>query len=292
MQSFERYNPIAVLLYFAAVIVPAMTGMNPVMLIISLFGSVLYFAVIEKKRDMKAHLFFFLMFIVLAFINPFFYHNGKTVLFVVNDTLITLEALVYGIFASAMISSVLYWSRSFSLIMTEDKLLYVFGKLSPKFALVLSMAIRYIPLMARQTKKVEAAQRAMGIYKEENIADTIKGKARIFSIMTTWALENGIITADSMAARGYGDGRRTNYSDIRFGKKDALLCVLILLPLSAVTALSAAGAVSFVYYPAFSEIPHDAAAAVCYAAYLFMALLPTVAELTERIKWKYLISKI
>ena len=280
------------LLYFAAAIVPAMSGMNPVMLMISLFGSVLFFLVIEKARDIKAHIFFLFMFLILAFINPFFYHNGKTVLFVVNDTLITLEALVYGIFASAMISSVLYWSRSFSLIMTEDKLLYVFGKLSPKFALVLSMAIRYIPLMARQTKKTKAAQKAMGLYREENIADTIKGKARIFSIMTTWALENGIITVDSMTARGYGDGRRTNYSDIRFGKNDALLCLLTLAPLSAVITLSALGAVSFNYYPAFSEIPLDMPAVICYCSYLFIALLPTAAELTERIKWKYLISKI
>ena len=103
-----------------------------------------------------------------------------------------------------MIVSVLYWFRTLTHIMTSDKLLYLFGSVSPKLALILSMTLRYIPLFRSQIRKTQQAQKALGLYKEDSIPDNIRGGIRIFSVMVSWALENGVITADSMTARGYG----------------------------------------------------------------------------------------
>lgn len=154
MRTFAEYNPIAVAVYFLAVAAIPMFSMNPVILLLSFIGAVLLYFIRNGMKNGRTHMYSLLLFIVMALINPLVSHNGVTVLFVMNDNPVTLEALIYGIAASAMIISVLYWFRSFSQIMTGERLLYVFCALSPKLALVLSMALRYVPLFGSQTKKI------------------------------------------------------------------------------------------------------------------------------------------
>ncbi|HOP11590.1 MAG TPA: energy-coupling factor transporter transmembrane component T [Oscillospiraceae bacterium] len=291
MKNFADYNPIAVFIYFLAAAGMAMFTTDPVILAFSLVGSVLFFIARNGRKGLRSHLFFFVLFLLMALINPLFYHNGVTVLFVMNDNPVTLEALLYGIASSAMIVSVLYWFRSFSQIMTGDKLLYLFGSASPKLSLILSMTLRYIPLFGKQAKKVDQAQKALGLYKEDNIIDRMRGGTRVFSVMVTWALENGIITADSMTARGYGIGRRTFFSLYRFRKSDLTL-TLISLGLLAATAVGIGfGVVDFTYYPEIAMAPVTAVSAAAYAAYGLLAFMPAIMEAEESIKWKYLLSK-
>lgn len=292
MQNFDNLNPIAVSIYFATVAGIAMFCMNPILLSFSLFGAILFFLLRNGRKQIKSHLGFLLLFFVMALINPLFYHNGATVLFVINDRPITLEAAVYGVVASAMILAVLYWFRSLTQIMTSDKLLYVFGKLSPKLSLVLSMGLRYVPLFNRQTKKINAAQTALGLYKDDNIIDRIKGKTRVFSVLLTWALENGIITADSMAARGYGTGRRTHFSLFRFRKADIVLLLLTLI-FGAVTCVSlGTNALDIIYYPKIEASAFTPMSVLGLTAYGILTLLPIFIELEEKIKWNCLKSKI
>ena len=292
MRGFKELNPAVIMLYYLCVIGIAMFCTDPVITGFSLAGAVTMFLTIDRKRKIGIHVSFFLLFAVLALINPVFYHNGVTVLFVVNDNPITLEATLYGITASAMMISVLYRFRTFTMIMTADKLMYVFGKLSPKISLILSMALRYIPLMRTQTSKVRNTQKALGIYREDNIADTIKGEARIFSIMTTWSLENGIITADSMEARGYGLHKRTNFSVFRFTLPDRIM-LAVFLSLAGITVWAvASGEAGFAFYPALSGISLTPLSIAGYAAYGILSFLPPIIEWKEAVRWKYLISRI
>ncbi len=288
MRSFSDYNPIVVAIYFLAVSGIAMFCMHPILLLLSFLGA--FFLYILQKGT--GHGFFFLLFIGSALINPLFTHNGVTVLFVINDSPITLEATIYGITAAFMLISVLYWFRSFSHIMTSDKLLYVFSRLSPKLSLVLSMGLRYVPLLQNQAKKIKKTQIALGLYKEDNIIDRIRGKIRIFSIMVTWALENGIITADSMAARGYGIGKRSRFSLFRFRASDLVFLIVILL-FSAVTLWSiGVRAIDFIYYPAIKLPSLTVTSVLGYCAYGLLCFLPILIETEVYIKWKYLQSKI
>ena len=217
MRRFQDHNPIVVFVYFLLVTVVCVLCMTPTVTLVSLAGAVILDSVVYEKRGIGKHLRMLLIFFLLSLLNPFLYHNGVTVLFVLNDNPITLEALLYGVCAALMVISVLYWFRSFSVIMTEDRLLYVFGVFSPKLALLFSMTLRYIPLFSKQAKRINNAQKALGLYKEDNAIDSIRGGVRIFSALMTWGLENGIITADSMAARGYGVRKRTFYTIWKFG---------------------------------------------------------------------------
>ncbi len=292
MRSFEAYNPIALAVYFISVSGFAMLCMNPIILLISLTGAVSLFLIQNGKRNIGSHFGFFGLFLIMSLINPLFSHNGKTVLFVLNNSPITLEAVFYGASASGMIVSVLYWFRSFSRIMTEDKLLYIFGGFSPKLALVLSMGLRYVPLFRRQTKKTSAAQTAVGLYKDGNIIDSTRGGIRVFSVMLTWALENGIVTADSMAARGYGVGKRTNFSNYRFRSSDIVFTVVTLVFASVVCISIGMGALDFAFYPEVRASKITLMSYIGYIFYLLLAFLPIFIETEERIRWKYLSSKI
>ena len=113
MRGFRELNPAVIAVYYLCVIGTAMFIMHPVIITLSLVGAVTLYITIDKKRKAGLHVSFFLLFLILAVINPIWYHNGVTVLFVVNDSPITLEALLYGVFAAAMIISVLYRFRTF-----------------------------------------------------------------------------------------------------------------------------------------------------------------------------------
>ncbi len=290
MRIFSDSNPVAAALYFLAVTGIAMFSSNPVISAISLVGAVALFILQSDGKKLSVHLFSVVLFAVTALVNPLVSHNGATVLFVVNDSPITLEALIYGICNAVMVVAVLYWFRSFSLIMTADKLLYLFGALSPKLALTLSMALRFVPLFGTQIKKVHASQKALGLYKDDNIVDSFKGGMRIFSIMVTWALENGIVTADSMTARGYGTGKRSNFSLFRFRTEDIILLCSVLV-LSAVTLYGIIGA-KFSFYPYLSAPETSIKTVAGYVSYGLMILLPVIIGVKEELKWKYLKSKI
>lgn len=292
MRSFENCNPIVITIYFLSVMGVLTFSQDPILLMLCFIGALGYILVRGSRLSAKSHLFYFVLFFVLAVLNPLVSHNGKTVLFVINDSPVTLESLVYGIVSGGIIVTVLYLFRIFSEIMTRDKLLYVFGSLSPKLVLILSMGIRYVALLRERRSKISESQKALGLYKEDNILDKTKSDLRVFSILISWALENGIITADSMAARGYGRHRRTYFSLFKFTKIDLLVLVLTIICLVLSVVGMALGCIDFEFYPTLEFAKITPLGIASYSAYGTLAVLPIILETEERIRWKYLRSKI
>ena len=292
MRAFESCNPIVITAYYLSVICILMFSQNPFLLLLGFFGAINYFIFRNGQKNARSHLFCFFVFLIMSLINPLLSHNGKTVLFVINDSPVTLEATVYGIVSAGIIVTVLYLFRSFTEIMTRDKLLYVFGKLSTKLSLILSIGLRYVPLFKERAKKIYENQKALGLYKEDNVLDKIKCDLRIFSILITWALENGITTADSMSARGYGKKKRTYYSLFKFGKADVFILILIILCFTITIIGIGVGTLDFIFYPSIRLADATPLGIVTYIAYGVLTLMPIIMETEERLKWRYLQSKI
>lgn len=284
MRAFDDCHPSVTVCYFAAVSAVAMCCLDPVILFISLAGAVATFVVRNGSRELSGHLWSALLFVGMALVNPLVSHKGATVLLFLGDNPVTLESCCYGVVAAAMIVAVLYWFRSLSQIMTSDKWLFVFGGLSAKLALVMSMALRFVPLFAMQFKKVKATQTALGLYKDDNIVDHFKGGVRVFSVMITWALENGIVTADSMTARGYGVTRRSRYALFRFRVSDGVMLAVVAVLFSAAISLTLQP--QPIFYPVIVMPSVTARRVVCYAAYAALSALPTLIQLKEAIKWR------
>ncbi len=289
MRDFENINPFALFVYFACVTVIPMFFANGYIYIISLIGSLSYYFYKNKSNNISVHIFSFFLFLAIALVNPIVSHNGKTVLLVVNNQPITLEAIIYGFYSSVMIISILYWFRIFSDIMTSDKILYIFDRFSPKFALIISMALRYIPLFKVQAKKIEHTQKQMGELNEDTIIEKIKGKIKVFSVMVTWTIENGIITAESMDSRGYGIGTRSRFTKYSFSFSDIffLLLSLILFAFSVFFIKDS----KFIFYPEYF-VSTTNLSVFGYLLYGSLALMPLIIEVKENLKWKLLEQKI
>jgi len=166
MRAFSEHNPIAIFMHFMLTIIIAMFIQNPIILLLALFGSILYYSVTFRKISAKTLIFWILLFLLISLINPIFSHKGETVLLFINGKAITLEALFYGINNGIMILAVMIWFLVFSEIMTSDKVMYIFGKFSPRLALLVSMSLRYIPLYRQRAGIINNAQKTMGLYKE------------------------------------------------------------------------------------------------------------------------------
>lgn len=293
MSRFSSLHPTVSALYFVSVMAVTMFSSNPVMLIIALLGSVLFFIKIQKNiRFIKEFGFYLILFVIIALSNPLFSHNGVTPLFFLNGNPVTLEALLYGINIAVMLIAVVYWFRCFNRIITEDKLLFLFGKASPKIALILSAALRFIPLIKEQAEKIRKAQTTMGLYASDTWTDKLKGTLRVYSALITWGLENAVDTGSSMKARGYGLKDRKHYSLYTFRKSDGLFISLILALDAVIIAVTATGRFSFSFYPRISVPPINIYSISVEIAFAVLCLLPFILEVEEGLQWKYYKSRI
>lgn len=293
MRFFERYHPAALLAYFAAVLLIAMFAGSPLTVALALAGGLCFAATMTTAKEKLADLTFYLPLVLLVTItNPLFSHNGVTPLFFLNGRAVTLEAILYGAGLGVTLWAVLLWCRCWSRIMTSEKLLYLFGRAIPKLSLVLSMALRYVPLLRRQAKKLERAQQVLGLYASERYFDRLRSKLAVYSGLVGWSLENAVEVSRSMKARGYGLKGRTAYANYHFTRCDAALLAFSLCAAGLYLTVGALGYGGFTYYPALSGIDTRLPALAGEAAFAALAFAPFLIEGRQTLQWNFCKSKI
>ena len=290
--SLRNRHPGCACAVFACVLLPAVFGINPVTAGIGLLSGMLFYCLLEEDVPWKSLCLYSALTAGSGIINPLFNHNGRTVLFFLNRNPVTLEAALYGLTMGGLIASALVWARCFTRVMDTEKLETVTGRLSPKISLILCMALRYVPLFREQAARVREAQKGLGLIREENGIDRLRGALRVMDGMATWGLENGVTTADSMAARGYGCGKRTRYSPYPWERADTALTVLCLGLTAAFCAAWAAGRTGWTWYPELKVPEAGAAGVAAYAAFAALCAVPSLLEIKDRWKWKTLRSRI
>ena len=293
--TFSGYHPLINFVYFLIVIGMAMFYMHPVLLALSLAGSVAYSVYLKGKKTVK--IFFLGMVpacLLMMIINPLFSHEGATMLFYLKDgNPVTLESILYGIGSGLMLACVVSWFSIFHAVMTSDKLMYLFGKVIPAFSLLLSMCLRFVPRFTGQIKKVAQAQQCIGRnVTNGRLYERALHGMKILSITTTWALGNSVETADSMKSRAYGLRGRTNFTICRFDRRDAGLLLFLAADLILLLGGIAWGQIRILYFPVFVINDFTPAAAVSYALYGLLCLLPLILNIAEDIKWRSLRSNI
>jgi energy-coupling factor transport system permease protein len=289
--AFSTFHPVVNFTYFTAVLLFSMFFMHPVFLGVSLTCSFLYSTLLKGKKIIRFNLLYLLpCMLLMAVINPAFNHAGVTILFYLkNGNPVTLESILYGLAAAAMFMAVILWFSCYNAVMTADKFVYLFGRIIPALSLVLSMVLRFVPRYRAQIQVISTAQQGIG----RNVTNgTIFERARnglqILSIMTTWALENAIETADSMKSRGYGLPGRTSFSIFRFDRRDQTVFGAMLLLVVIILAGAAAGYNTMRFFPSLKLPPPDAFSFGVYCAYLALCLMPVIIDLAEELKWKHI----
>lgn len=291
--AFSSFHPAVLLCYFVPVLLITMFTVNPVYLLFSLAGGLVYCAALSHAKEFwKGLAFSISLFLLITVTNPLFSHNGATPLFFLGGNAVTLEAVLFGANIAVMVTAVFYWCRCVSRVMISDKFLYLFGKAIPKLSLVLSMTLRFLPLFLRQYKKIFIVQKAMDIDGSKRLAGKIKTGLRVFSAVVTWSMENAMETAASMKARGYGIKGRSTFSVYHFSRRDGMMLAAI-MALSCLTAAGFSGrGAAFSFYPHITQVPLAPLNVISYTAFGLCALLPIIMEGEGMLRWKYFRSKI
>lgn len=292
--TFSTFHPVLNFAYFMSVICFSIFFMHPVFLCISFLCAAVYSIYLNGKKAVKFNLLFMIpMFFLVAVVNPVFNHEGATILVYLNDNPITLESIIYGVASSAMFVSVVLWFSCYNAVMSSDKFIHLFGRIVPALSLILSMVLRLIPKYKNQIKVISNAQKCVGRdVSTGNLFQRAKNGINIVSILTTWALENAIDTADSMKSRGYGLKGRTSYSLYRFDSRDkSVLAVMSLLTIIVLTG-AMFGEGNIKYFPAILKKEMTPFSIVIYTAYGLLSFLPVIINIGEDMKWRTLQSKI
>jgi len=291
---FSTYHPVVNFLFFAEVLGFSMFLLHPLCLAISLFCAVGYALCLNGKKALGFCLKGILpMMVFTAILNPMFSHEGITILtYLPSGNPLTLESILYGLAAAGMLAAVVLWFSCFNSVITSDKFVYLFGRVIPALSLVLSMALRFVPRFKAQLRVVTRAQKCIGKDPTRGgLVHRIRCAGAILSVMVTWALENGIDTADSMKSRGYGLPGRTAFSIYRFDKRDKQALIFLLFLGIAVLAGAALEGLTWRYFPSvkWSTSPLSLCVLVAYAA---LCAFPIILNRKEDRKWNALRSNI
>ena len=196
------------------------------------FGSVL--------RSVKGILF---ILIITSLLNLFF-HGGEHLLTPENWVIkIYREAIVYTLFLLLRLFLLVMASAVLTLTTTPVRLTDgIESLLTPlkwikfpvhELALIMSIALRFIPTLIDETNRIIAAQKARGAdFESGNIIKRIKAVVPILIPLLISAFRRAEELGDAMDARCYsGSKNRTKYKKLTFGWRDlvaAILCAALI----------------------------------------------------------------
>ena len=278
-------------MYFGLVIAFTMFLMHPVSLAISLVSALVYAVYLNGRRAVRASLLYLLpMMAVAALVNPAFNHKGATILtYLPSGNPLTLESILYGAAAAAMLADIITWFSCYTAVMTSDKFVYLFGRIIPALSLVLSMALRFVPKFKAQFQTVSEAQRCIGRdVSNGGVIQRLRNGITILSIMVTWSLENAIETADSMKSRGYGLPGRTAFSIYRFDSRDRAALAWLLYCGFFLFCGGMAKGFYWRYYPTAKGVPLTPLTVSLQLAYLALCLTPVILNMRADWAWHVL----
>ncbi|MBQ7566791.1 MAG: energy-coupling factor transporter transmembrane protein EcfT [Oscillospiraceae bacterium] len=239
--ALSSCHPAVAFSFFAIVLTCTAFWMHPVSLAISLVCAALYAAHLGGVRDTLRYLI--PMALLAAVVNPLFSHAGATVLaYLPSGNPLTLESILYGVAAGAMLAAVVLWLRCCTAVLTADKFVWLFGKAVPTVSLLLSMTLRFVPRFRQRYRAVSEARRGMD-------SSRVRHAFAVLSVTVKWSMETAIETADSMKCRGYGLPGRTSYSIYRLSARDKYLLSFFAVCAAYLAAGRLAGALGWAWYP-------------------------------------------
>lgn len=210
--------------------------------------------------------------LMVALVNPLVVHEGLTVFFRLGEIPLfgqvdlTVEALVYGLLLGARVVAVALCCALFVAAVDPDETLRLFRRISFRSALTAALAVRLMPVLARDARRMADARACR---------PGASGPARIAVLrgVATSALDRAIDVAATLEVRGYGSRTAIRSWPEPWSRHDlAFMAAALTL---AVLALAAhlAGVAAFRAYPSVSA-PVGAGEAALPVALLVVALLP------------------
>lgn len=254
----HKCDPRAKILFLIGYIVAVFLGQNfyalgacaALFVLIAIFSGVSFSALLRSVKGVLFLLFF------VTVLNLFFY-EGETVWWKWQFITITQEAVYYTIFLVVRLFLLVLGSSLLTLTTTPVSLADgIESLLSPlklvrfpvhELALIMSIALRFIPILTDETGRIMNAQKARGAdFETGGLVKRVKAIIPILIPLLISAFRRADELGDAMDARCYSGSKvRTKYKKLTFGWRDfvaflwmaALLTGVILLRIYTVALI-------------------------------------------------------
>ena len=246
----HKCDPRAKILFLTAYIVAVFLGQNfyalgacaLVFILTAIFSGVPFKSLL---RSVKAILF---LLVFMTVLNLFFY-QGETILWEWKFIVITKEAIYYTIFLAARLFLLVLGSSLLTLTTTPVSLADgIESLLSPlklirfpvhELALIMSIALRFIPILTDETARIMNAQKARGAdFETGGLIKRVKAVLPTLIPLLISAFRRADELGDAMDARCYAGSKvRTKYKKLTFTWRDLLAAALVAALLAGVILL-------------------------------------------------------
>ena len=281
--AFSKCHPLVNFLFFAGAITAAVVIQHPAYLLSGVVTGGVYYLLLRGRKGVGMLLGLLPLVVLLTVVNPLFNTLGETRLFTLFGRPYTAEALYYGGAVGVMFAAMMLWFGCYNQVLTTDKFTSLFGNLIPSISLLLVMVLRMIPAFIRKTKQILGVRQTIGkgVGATATNKEKVKEGMTVLGVLTAWALEGSIVTADSMRARGYGTAKRTSFMTYSMTARDYTLLAIMTVLLGLLIAASCQGQMAAVFVPGLQITPPSWGLAV-YTIYL---LIPTILHIKEVLAW-------
>lgn len=287
--GFSKCHPVTNFVFFLGAICFGVVFQHPAYLLAALLCGGIYYVQLKGRKAFKGMAGMVSLLLLVALINPVFNTRGDIVLFSLFGRPYTLEALRYGFAVGGILMITLLWFGCYNQIMTEDKFTALFGNLAPALSLLLVMIFRLIPSLLAKAGQIADARRCIGKGGENTpLREKVKNGMTVLLSLTGWALESGILTADSMRSRGYGTAKRSNFQSYAMTAGDWMILAFTAITGAITLWGGLAGFMEATYTPIYSAAPVTFFLPV-YCMYL---LIPAVIHGKEVLLCRIFISRI
>lgn len=273
---FDSYHPAINLIYFAAAISCAVMFTHPVYAGISYAAAFIYSVKLGGRRSLVFDLCLIPCIAGYTAYYSYYRHFGVTVLShnLIGNS-ITLESVVYGLQRGVTAATVLMFISCLFAVFSSDKVVYLFGRISPKLSLMLSILLRTVPRVKKRIRITDTARSGIGKgVSQGNLAGRITSAARTMSSVITWLLDSFMDSSVSMRSRGYTLKGRTAFSIYRFDNRDRSFVVVMFICVTMTAAAAILDQTHIYYDPEIVMNRITPASYAFYAAYALMLLLP------------------
>ena len=279
--GFEACHPAVNLIYFAAVIFGMLSFQHPVFLAVSFLCTFAYSLKRNRGKALVFNLCLLPCVVAFALYYASFHHFGKTVLWqnhIGNN--MTLESFVYGNVLGLQVAGFLIWMSCVYSVFSSDKVVYLFGRVSPRLSLFLAILLRMVPRIKGEAKRIHTARKGLGRGIDQgNLWQRIKNGIRIFSMLISWTIGSLATMSDSMQSRGSTLRGRTAFSIYRFDNRDRAYVLALFACLTLTLMAMLQGITDMTYAPLIIWKPIAAANWVLFVGYATLCLMPLALEL-------------
>jgi len=193
-----------------------------------------FFKLLKRLRILLFMTFF------LFFVNAFVIQTGPELfrigffslhLDALNQTVMILLRLVLMVMISSLLTMT---TKPLDLTLGLEQMfspLKRFGFPAHELAMMISIALRFIPVLVEETNKIMIAQTSRGVdFNSSKFKEKITAIISLLIPLFTSAIKRAEDLADAMEARGYSpDGKRTRFNTYTWAKLDTVVLVFSVL---------------------------------------------------------------